>query len=227
VQYGVRSYGSDAEAPLAITGTALRARWMDSVTVSVATRVAGAVHLSLVDVRTGATRNDLALTDSVVVDAARIAGGWAWIPPSRDRIVVDQGGKRREIKQPVWYGGLFSILSDSNAGRVFVTGFNRATADTLGIAAIALVDGSTTQWAAVFAEDGTIQLLSGGELFLAMHRTQESLDLYRLSGPGKSQLLGSPPRPLVGVSASADLKRAVAFDRDYHADAWMYNVVRR
>jgi hypothetical protein len=227
VQYGVRSYGSDAETPLAITGTALKARWMDSVTVSVATRVAGVVHLGLVDVRTGATRNDLALTDSSVVDAARIAAGWAWIPPSRDRIVVDQGGKRREIKQPVWYGGLFSILSDSNAGRVFVTGFNRATADTLGIAAIALVDGSTTQWAAVFAEDGTIQLLSGGELFLAMHRTQESLDLYRLSGPGKSQLLGSPPRPLVGVSASADLKRAVAFDRDYHADAWMYNVVRR
>jgi hypothetical protein len=32
---------------------------------------------------------------------------------------------------------------------------------------------------------------------------------------------------LVGVSASADLKRAVAFDRDYHADAWMYNVVKR
>ena len=34
-------------------------------------------------------------------------------------------------------------------------------------------------------------------------------------------------RPLVGVSASADLKRAVAFDRDYHAGAWMYNVVKR
>jgi len=39
-------------------------------------------------------------------------------------------------------------------------------------------------------------------------------------------LLGSPSRPLVGVSVSKDLKRAVAFDRDYRADAWMYSVVR-
>jgi hypothetical protein len=227
VQFGVRPYGGNTETPLAIAGTALRARWADSVSVTVVSRVAGAAHIGLVDVRTGAARSDLTLTDSTVVDAARIAGGWAWIPPSRDRVVVDQGGKRREIKPPVWYGGLFSIVSDSVAGRVFVTGFNRATSDTLGIAAINLADGSATQWASVFAEDGTIQLLSGGELFLAMHRTQESLDLYRISGPGKSLVLGSPPRPLVGVSVSADLKRAVAFDRDYHADAWMYNVVRR
>jgi hypothetical protein len=189
--------------------------------------VAGAIHVALVDVRTGAARNNLTLSDSTLVDAGRIAGGWAWIPSSRDRIVVDQGGKRREIKQPMWYGGFLSILSDSAAGRVFITGFNRATADTLGVAAINLADGAATQWASMFAEDGAIQLLSGGDLFLAMHRTQESLDLFRLSGPGKSQLLGSPPRPLLGVSASADLKRAVAFDRDYHADAWMYNVVRR
>jgi Tol biopolymer transport system component len=227
VQFGVRSYGSDAETPLAITGTALRARWADSVTVSVISRVAGAIHVALVDVRTGAARNNLTLSDSTLVDAGRIAGGWAWIPSSRDRIVVDQSGKRREIKQPMWYGGFLSILSDSAAGRVFITGFNRATADTLGVAAINLADGAATQWASMFAEDGAIQLLSGGDLFLAMHRTQESLDLFRLSGPGKSQLLGSPPRPLLGVSASADLKRAVAFDRDYHADAWMYNVVRR
>jgi hypothetical protein len=227
VQFGVRSYGSDAETPLAITGTALRARWADSVTVSVISRVAGAIHVALVDVRTGVARNDLTLSDSTLVDAGRIAGGWAWIPSSRDRIVVDQSGKRREIKQPMWYGGFLSILSDSAAGRVFITGFNRATADTLGVAAINLADGASTQWASMFAEDGTIQLLSGGDVFLAMHRTQESLDLFRLSGPGKSQLLGSPPRPLLGVSASADLKRAVAFDRDYHADAWMYNVVRR
>ena len=227
VQYSVRPYGGDAETPLAITGTALKARWADSVTVGVVSRVAGAVHMGLVDVRTGAVRNDLTLTDSTVVDAARIAGGWAWIPPSRDRIVVDQNGKRREIKQPAWYGGLFSIISDTAAGRVLITGFNRATADTLGVAAINLADGSATQWASLFAEDGAIQLLSGGDVFLSMHRTQESLDLYRISGPGRSQLLGSPPRPLVGVSTSADLKRAVAFDRDYHADAWMYNVVRR
>jgi hypothetical protein len=227
VQFAVRPFGGDAESPLNVAGTALRARWVDSVTIAVVSQVAGTVHLGLIDARTGVARNDLTLRDSTIIDAARVPGGWAWIPSSRDRIVVDQAGKRREFPAPRWYGGLFNIVPDSAAGRVFITGFNRATSDTLGIAAVNLADGSSTQWISVFAEDGAIQVLSDGGLFLAAHRTQESLDLYRITGPGKSQLLGSPPRPLVGVSVSGDLKRAVAFDRDYHADAWMYNVVTR
>ncbi|HTI63544.1 MAG TPA: protein kinase [Gemmatimonadaceae bacterium] len=226
VQFAIRAYGSDAETPLAISGTALRAHWADSVTIAVASRVAGAVHMALMDARTGAVRNDLTLTDSSVYDVARVANGWAWIPPSRDRIIVEQAGKRREIPQPRWYGSLWSIVPDSASGRVFITGFNRATSDTLGVAAINLSDGSFTQWMSVFAEDGAIQVLADGGVFLAAHRTQESLDLYHLTAPGKSQLLGSPSRPLVGVSVSKDLKRAVAFDRDYRADAWMYSVVR-
>ena len=78
----------------------------------------------------------------------------------------------------------------------------------------------------MFAEDGAIQLLDRGEVFLSAHRTQASVDLYRLSGPGKSQLLGSPSRPWSGVSVSRDLKRAAAFDREYQADAWLHAVVR-
>ena len=224
VQFGVRAYGSDAESPLAINGTPLRARWIDSVTVSVVSRVASRVQLALVDVRTGAASNVLSLADSTIADAGPVSDGWAWIPSSRDRVIVEQSGKRREIPQPKWYRTIGTLLSDRERARVFVTGFNRA--DTLGIAAIDLANGSATQWMSVFGEDGSIQLLTGGELFLSLHRTQESLDLYRISGPGRSQLLGSPARPLVGVSVSQNLERAVAFDRDYHADAWMYNVVR-
>ena len=227
VQFAVRPFGGEAEAPLSVAGTVVRARWVDSVTIAVVSRVSGTVHMGLVDARTGVSRNDAALTDSTIIDAARIAGGWAWIPSSRDRIVVDQGGKRREIPQPRWYGGLFNLVADSASGRIFITGYNRATSDTLGIAAIDITDGSATQWMSVFAENGSVQVLADGGLFLAAHRTQESLDLYHITGPGKIQLLGSPPRPLVGVSVSGDLKRAVAFDRDYHADAWMYNVVTR
>ena len=89
-----------------------------------------------------------------------------------------------------------------------------------------LSDGASTQWTSFFAEDGNIQVLGDG-VFLAAHRAQESLDLYHITAPDKSQLLGSPPRPLLGVSVSSDLERAAAFDRDYHADAWMYNVVRQ
>ena len=226
VQFAVRPYGSDAETPLAIAGTPIRVRWIDSASVSAVSRVASKVQLGVVDVRTGAVRNALSLPDSTIADAGPVAGGWAWIPATRDRVIVQQGGKRREIPAPSWYLGINGLVADSAAGRIFVNGFNRATGDSLGVAAINLADGAITQWISVFGEDGVIQLLDGGEVFLALHRTQESLDLYRLSGPGKSQLLGSPPRSLVGVSVSSDLKRATAFDRDYHADAWMYNVVR-
>jgi Protein kinase domain/WD40-like Beta Propeller Repeat len=226
VQFGVRPYGSDAETPLAISGTPVRVRWIDSVSVSVVSRVESKVHLGVVDVRTGAVSNPLALTDSTISDAGPLGDGWAWIPSTRDRIIVEQAGKRREIAAPSWYGSVNALLSDPEAGRVFISGFNRVTSDTLGVSAVALADGSITPWMSVFAEDGTIQRLDHGELLLAVHRTQESLDLYRLSGPGQHQLLGSPSRPLLGVSASRDLKRAVAFDREYHADAWMHGVVR-
>ena len=226
VQFGVRPYGSDAETPLAINGTPINVRWIDSVTVSVASRVESKVQLGVVDVRTGAVSDALSLPDSTITAAGPVDGGWAWIPARRDRVIVQQGGKRRELPMPSWYIAINGLVTDPAAGRVFVNGFNRATGDSLGIAAINLATGAYTQWMSVFGEDGVIQLVDGGDLFLALHRTQESLDLYRLSGPGKSQLLGSPPRPLVGVSVSRDLKRATAFDRDYHADAWMYSVVR-
>jgi hypothetical protein len=141
-------------------------------------------------------------------------------------VIVQQAGKRREIPEPSWYVAVSRLVSDPAAGRVFVAGFNRGTTDTLGIAAINLADGTSTQWMSAFGEDGEIQLLDRGELFLSLHRTQASVDLYRLSGPGKSQLLGSPSRPLLGVSVSRDLKRATAFDREYQADAWMHTVVK-
>ena len=227
VQYAVRQYGSDAEATLAINGTPLKVHWVDSVTVSVASRVDSKVRLGLLDVRTGATSNVLALEDSTISDAGALSDGWAWIPATRDRVVVNQAGKRREFPQSSWYAEILNLVTDPAAGRVFVGGFNRATSDTVGITAINVADGTATPWASFFAEDGHMQLLDHGELFLALNRTQESLDLYRLTGPGKSQLIGQPSRSLVGVSVSSDLKRATAFNQDYHADAWMYNVVKR
>ena len=225
-RFGVRQFGAEAETPIAISGTPIDAKWVDSVTVSVASRVDSKVHLGLVDVRSGATSNMLALADSTIADASPLGDGWPWIPATRDRVIVQQAGKRREIPAPSWYLALGRLVADPAAGRVFIAGFNRGTTDTLGVAAINLADGRSTQWISAFGEYGEIQLLDRGELFLSLHRTQASVDLYRLSGPGKSQLLGSPSRPLSGVSVSRDLKRATAFDREYQADAWMHSVVK-
>ena len=105
-------------------------------------------------------------------------------------------------------------------------GFDRATGDTLGVAALDVASGTTTQWMSAFGETGSLQLLDGGPVFVSISKTEDSLELYRVTGPGAAQRLGSPARPLLGVSVSADFKRATAVERDYHADAWMYNVVR-
>ena len=60
-----------------------------------------------------------------------------------------------------------------------------------------------------------------------MHRTEDRVDLHKLTGPGAMQSLGSPAVPLLWGSVSADLKHATAIQRDYNADAWMYTVVKR
>jgi len=50
--------------------------------------------------------------------------------------------------------------------------------------------------------------------------------LLRIAAPGQLQRIGGSPRPLLGITVSSDLKRATAIERDYRADAWMYDVVR-
>ncbi|HTY05656.1 MAG TPA: hypothetical protein VMC86_03985, partial [Gemmatimonadales bacterium] len=60
-------------------------------------------------------------------------------------------------------------------------------------------------------------------------KSQEMLGeyhLYRLRGPGRVESLGAVPRELYGFSVSADLRHAAVATRDYHADAWLYRVIR-
>jgi hypothetical protein len=226
-RFSVRPFDGGAETPLTAPGTPLSFDWVDSVTVRAISQTGASVHLALVDVRTGAQTQAFDVPDSTLVDAEPVGGGWAWIPSGRDRVIVEQGGKQRTIAMPGWFLGINRVLPDAAGTHVFVLGFNRGTTDTLGVAQVDLADGSSTQWGAVFAEDGYMQPLSGGDLLFAVHRTEETMELYRLSGPGRMQLLATPAHPLLGVSVSGDLKRAVAFQRDYNADAWMYDVVKR
>ena len=62
---------------------------------------------------------------------------------------------------------------------------------------------------------------------LGAHRTADRFELYKLTGPGTMQSLGSPAVPLLWSTVSADLERATATERTYNADAWMYTVVKR
>jgi len=227
-RYSVRPFGEGTETPVAGAGTIHRAVWVDSTSIAtISSRQDGTRHLAVVNVQTGAERNGYDLPDSVVTDAAPLADGWAWIPVTRNKLIIEEQGKRREVALPAWYSSIYQVVSDPARQRLFVVGYNRATADTLGVSAVNLADGTTTPWAARFAEDGSISLLDGGALFLAVHRTEDAYELYKLTGPGAMQSLGAPALPLFAISVSSDLKRAVAVQRSYNADAWMYNVVKR
>jgi hypothetical protein len=226
-RYTVRPFSSGAEQPVPVTGKPLGMAWLDSVTVRVRTRgPSGGLHLALVDIRSGAQRNPLDVPDSTMGPASPLPDGWVWAPTTRDRILVERAGTRRELKMPSWYSGIDGLEASADGRRVFMKGWNRSTADTLGVDAIDLDDGSNTRWVTLFSEGGDVQALPDGSVLFLLYKTAESLDLYRLTAPGVVQFLGRPARPGLDVHISNDLKRVTVNARDYHADAWMYDVAR-
>ena len=227
VQFGVAPFSGSPETPITAPGHVLSAWWSDSVTLGVRSRTAQGIELAEQDVRTGARTNILDLPDSSLRSVAALpGGGWAWVPITGDRIMVRQGNQTRELREPAWYGFIGDLIADPAGGRVFIVGFNAATGDSLGVSALTLSDGSSTQWVTMPSESGDIGMLPGGAVFLIAYPSAESLAFFKLTGPGQMQRLGNPPRPLFEVSVSDDLKRATAMARDYRADAWMYDVVR-
>lgn len=225
IRYSVMPFAGGSETPLG--GAApVNAYWTDSVTVTVWTMTPTGSRVAQMDVRTNALRNTLSLPDSSIASATPIPNGWAWIPPARDRIIINQSGKTREIPKPGWYGSITQLATDASAQHVVYAGFNKSTDDSLGVGALSLADGSMTQWASMFAEHGSIMALKDGSIFLRVGQTQESLAFFKLNGPGKMERMGASPRPIQFVSVSDDLKRAAASERDYRADAWMSKVIK-
>ena len=86
--------------------------------------------------------------------------------------------------------------------------------------------GSETPWATVFSEGGDGLWLADRSLLYASREGQETMSLYHVRAPGRSERLGTIPRPVTAFSVTTDLKRAAVTIRDYHGDAWMSRVVR-
>jgi hypothetical protein len=107
-----------------------------------------------------------------------------------------------------------------------MVGWNTGTNDTLGVAVVSADGGTPVVWATSYAESGGMHFLADGSVLLRVRPTQESVALLQLRGPGNVKRLGVIPRPVANVSLSADLKRAVIIERNYHGDAWMSRIVR-
>ncbi|MGH7621813.1 MAG: protein kinase domain-containing protein, partial [Gemmatimonadaceae bacterium] len=144
LRFSLMPFAGGTEAPLPVAGVTRYAIWSDSVTVAVATQTPSGLRLAEVDVRSGTQRNTLDLPDSTLAFALPLRDGWAWIPASGDRVIVKRGGKSRTYQEPKWYAFLFEIAADSAEERLYVSGSDVATGDSVGVSEISLADGSTT-----------------------------------------------------------------------------------
>jgi len=222
----IMPFAGGREAPLQTAGAVATAVWRDSVSVLVATGSRGQ-HVAVLDVRTGAVERATDLSDTTIEDLTPLPDGWAWIPGTDDRIVIQRAGRTTEVRKPAWFGPLFQVQADP-AGRVIaMTGWSASTIDTLGVALVPADGGVPMMWATHFAEAGRVDFLSDGGMVFQVMPSQESATLYRVSSPGQLQLVGTVPRPVSGLTVSADLRRVTIDTRDYHGDAWMSTVTRR
>jgi hypothetical protein len=226
-RFSLMPFDGGAETPLPAVGAVQRAAWTDSQHVATSSLGPSGLRLSDVDVRSGAVRNVLQLRDSTIADFAALPNGWAYIPASRDRIVVSEAGRRRELKPPAWFASVFQLAIDNATRRVYYVGFNRTTGDTAGVAALSLDDGKSTMWAAHFGELARVTASSAHAAVMAVATTQDSWSLFGLDGPGQTTPLGEIGKPIFGLSVSRDLTRSTIMVLDYRADAWMNQVVVR
>ena len=216
-----------AETAITSTTAALRAYWSDSQHVAIATRTStGRLQFGEYDTHTGAQRNRLEPPDSTVRDFAPLPTGWAWIPAASDKIVVIEGGRRREFAKPAWFGGISHLAVDPARRRVLYTGWGGPGADTVGLGALSLDDGVHSFWAAKLGDAGRIGLADAHEALFLISESSDVWSLYGADGPGRLTKLGIIARPLSSVTVSRDLSRVAANVRDYRADAWMSKVIR-
>jgi len=224
IRLSVMPFAGGSEVPIN-TDPPWRWSWADSVNVLVGTRTGRGLHTAMIDVRTGAASRAVDL-DSNATSIAPLDDGWAWIPPSRDRIVIQRGTDTVEVEKPQWFENIFGLDKDPNGPRLVLTGWNTGTNDSLGVAVVSLDGGPPVRWAAMFAEGGGASFASDGSLSFVIYPTQESVVLYRVPGPNRIERIGTVPRPVAGFWVSRNLQRASVLERDYHGDAWMNKVVR-
>jgi hypothetical protein len=226
-RYSIMPYEGGAETPFPAGGNIRRANWSDSQHVATAVLGEGGLRFAEVDVQSGAQRNTLQLSDSVVADFAALPNGWVWIPAKRDRIVVSEGGRRREFAPAKSLATAFSLAVDPATRRVFYAGYSRAADDSIGVGVLTLDDGKSALWTMQRAEDARVYAASGHPVVFAVANTQDSWSLLGVDGPNAVTPLGTVGAPIIGGSLSRDLTRATFMQMDYRADAWLNQVVVR
>jgi hypothetical protein len=225
-RFSVAPFGGGNETPLSVAGRGRFGYWADSATVVIGSLTPNGLRLSLVDVRTGTTGRTLDLPDSANVRSTPLPNGWAWITKNRDRIVVEQDGKRHEIAKPAWFASLIDVQASADGARLLYTGWGSVTGDTLRVDVVPTAGATPTSWFTSFADDGAGMWLADGSVGVRLWGRPEAATLLKLTAPNQVQTLGLVPHIASLFSVSADLKRATIGWEEYRGDAWMYRVVK-
>ena len=224
-RYSLLPYEGGAESPLPAAGLVRRAKWSDAQHVATQVPAGHGLRFAEVDIRSGAQRNALEITDSLVTDFTALPNGWAWIPITRDRIVVSENGRRKEYRPSAWFGGVSIVTADRDRHRVLFGGVGKTTGDTGSVAMITLDDGRETRLATRFGENMRIISVAGHDALFAVAETQEAWSLYTADAPGTTTLVAKVGRPIFDLSVARDMSRAALMVLDYRADAWLSKVV--
>ena len=141
-RFTVLPFAGGSETPLSTRSDVRGARWVDSVTVSVSSPTSAGIHVGLIDVRTGTPGPSVDIPDSLASGVSRLPDGWAWVPSSADKVIVQRGGKTIEIPRPAWFGELTDVDVDPAGSRLVLVGWNAGTFDSLGVAVVPLEGGA-------------------------------------------------------------------------------------
>jgi tRNA A-37 threonylcarbamoyl transferase component Bud32 len=226
VRLSVSPFLGGTETPINATGKVVSAQWIDSVTVGVYSLTGAGPQLARTDVRTGSATQTFQLADSSIAEATALPNGWAWIPATRDRVIVEQNGKRHEIPKAAYYAQLIHVDASPDGSRLLTVGWNATTSDTVRLDVVPVAGGAPVEWARHFAEDGAAKWLADGSIVFAVWSSTDAAALYQATGPGQVKTVGPLAHVSNAISVSKDLKRATVMWREYRGDAWMYRVVK-
>ena len=226
IRLSIAPFPAGAETPVNATGRAISARWADSLNIAIYSMTGAGPQLALVDTRTGTASNVMQFGDSAIADAVPVPNGWAWIPSTRDRVIVQQSGARHEIPMTSWYGALVRVDASRDGTRLATVGWNATTNDTLRLDVVPVAGGTPVEWAKSFAEDGMASWLADGSIALTVWTGTDAATLHHVTGPHQEKTLGPLAHVSNVVSVSDDLQRATITWREYRGDAWMYSVRR-
>jgi len=226
LRLSVAPFAGGNETALSATGNVRAAGWVDSTTLFVYSYTPNGSRVARTDARTGTAGAAVDRPDSIIVSAAMLPDGSVWIPKTRDRVIVERGGKRQEMKASPWFAAIIQADVSADGSRIAVLGWNKGSNDSLRVEVVPLSGGAFQPWSQSFAEQGQIMWLNDGSLAFTVWSGTDAATIYKLTGPSAQTTVGAIPHVANTLTLSRDLKRATLGWREHKGDAWMYKVVR-